>query len=147
MEETKARLFEELPEVCKDYCSISWAHALDAARIPADFALRLPEKVFFPTEIQEVPADTTEAFEQVTVVPNAIPLAEIAKGFGQVAVRGEDVEEEKGKGKDKGKKNSSKAKDPAKEAIIEAEDHGTGLQVKDAPPPQPEQKEDPPNEA
>ena len=50
-EETEARLSEELPEVCRDYCSISWAHALDAAGIPADSALRLPEKVFFPLEI------------------------------------------------------------------------------------------------
>ena len=50
-EETKARLSEELPEVCRDYCNISWAHALDAAGVPADSALRLPEKVFFPPEI------------------------------------------------------------------------------------------------
>ena len=35
-EETEARLSEELPEVCRDYCSISWAHALDAAGIPTD---------------------------------------------------------------------------------------------------------------
>ena len=33
--ETKARLSEELPEVCRDYYSISWAHALDAAGITA----------------------------------------------------------------------------------------------------------------
>ena len=50
-EETEARLSEELPEVCKDYCSISWAHALGAVGIPADSALRLPEKVFYPSEI------------------------------------------------------------------------------------------------
>ena len=43
-EETEARLSEELPEVCRDYCSISWAHALDAAGIPADSALRLPDR-------------------------------------------------------------------------------------------------------
>lgn len=36
VEETEARLSEEIPEVCRDYCSISWAHALDAARIPVD---------------------------------------------------------------------------------------------------------------
>ena len=46
IQETEARLSEEIPEVCRDYCSISWAHALDAAGIPADSALRLPEKVF-----------------------------------------------------------------------------------------------------
>ena len=48
IQETEARLSEEIPEVCRDYCSISWAHALDAAGIPADSALRLPENVFYP---------------------------------------------------------------------------------------------------
>ena len=144
-EETEARLSEELPEVCRDYCSISWAHALDAAGIPADSALRLPEKVFFPPEIREIPVDTTETSELATVVPNAIPLAEIAGGSSQFAFQGEDVEEEKGKGRGKGKKTSSKAKDLAKEAVTE--DHEADLQVKDVPPPQPEQKEDPPAEA
>ena len=57
------------------------------------------------------------------------------------------MEEEKGKGKGKGKKPSSKAKDLAKETITEAEDHGADPKAKDAPPPQPEQKEDPPTEA
>ena len=40
IQETEARLSEEIPEVCRDYYSISWAHALDAAGIPADSALR-----------------------------------------------------------------------------------------------------------
>ena len=62
-EETEARLSEELPEVCRDYCSISWAHALDAAGIPVDSALRLPEKVFFPPEIREIPDGAAEASE------------------------------------------------------------------------------------
>ena len=57
------------------------------------------------------------------------------------------MEEEKGKGKGKGKKTSSKAKDLAKDAISEAEDPGAGPQVKDVPPPQPEQKKDPPAKA
>ena len=57
------------------------------------------------------------------------------------------MKEERGKGKDKGKKPSFKAKDPAKEAITEAEDHGIDSQAKDALPPQPEQKCDPPVEA
>ena len=54
------------------------------------------------------------------------------------------MEEEKGKGKGKGKKNSSKAKDLVREAITKAEDHRAGLQIKNVPPFQPEQKEDPP---
>ena len=78
-EETEARLSEELPEVCRDYCSISWAHALDAAGIPADSALRLPEKVFFPPEIREIPEGAPEASEQALVIPDAIPLLDNAK--------------------------------------------------------------------
>ena len=50
-EETEAKLSEELPKVCRDYCRLSWAHALDVAGIPADSTLRLPEKVFYPSEI------------------------------------------------------------------------------------------------
>ena len=42
IQETEARLSEEIPEVCRDYYSISWAHTLDTAGIPADSALRFP---------------------------------------------------------------------------------------------------------
>ena len=102
--ETKARLSEEIPEVCRDYCSISWAHALDAAEIPADSALRLPGNVFFPPEIRENPNGAPEASEQAMAIPDAIPLLD-------------------------------KAKDPTRKSISEV------------PPPQPEQKENPPAEA
>ena len=78
-EETEARLSEEIPEVCRDYCSISWAHALDAARIPTNSALRLPEKVFFPPEIRENPDGALEASEQAMAIPDAIPLLDKAK--------------------------------------------------------------------
>ena len=91
MEETEVRLSEELPEVCRDYCSISWAHAFNAAGIPADSALRLPEKVFFPPEIREIPDEAPEAIGQATVVPDAIPPVDIARGSGQVAVQAEDA--------------------------------------------------------
>ena len=113
-EETEARLSEELPEVCRDYCSISWAHALDAAGIPVDSALRLPEKVFFPPKIREIPDGAAEASEQATVIPDAIPLVD-------------------------------KAKDPAKESVSEG--FGADYQAEVIPPPQAEQKENPPAEA
>ena len=104
IQETEARLSEEIPEVCRDYCSISWAHALDATGIPADSALRLPEKVFYPQEIRENPDGAQAASKQGLAMPDAIPLLD-------------------------------KAKDPAKDSISEI------------PPPQPEQKKDPPAEA
>ena len=90
--------------MCRDYCSISWAHALDAAGIPADSALRLPENIFYPQEIQENPDGAQAASEQDLAVPDAVPVPD-------------------------------KAKDPATDPTIEA------------PPPQPEQKEDPPAKA
>ena len=143
----EARLTEELPEVCKDYYSISWAQALNAAGIPADSTMRLPKNVFYPPEIREVLADAPEASKQPAAIPDAIPLAEITGGFGQVTIQVEDAEGEKGKGKGKGKKPSSKAKDLSEETVSEAEGHRAGPKVKDIPPPQPEQKEDPLAEA
>ena len=85
-EETEARLSKELPEVCRDYCSISWAHALDAAGVLADSALRLPEKVFFPPEIREIPDGAPEASEQALVIPDAIPLLDNAKDFAKESI-------------------------------------------------------------
>ena len=103
-EETEARLSEEIPEVCRDYCSISWARALDAAGVPADSALRLPESIFYPEEIRENSDAVQVASEQDLVVPDAAPVPDMAK-------------------------------DPATDSTIEV------------PPPQPEQKEDPPAKA
>ena len=62
-QETEARLSEEIPEVCRDYCSISWAHALDAAGVPADSVLRLPKSIFYPEEIRENPDSVQVASE------------------------------------------------------------------------------------
>ena len=112
VEETEARLTKELLEVCRDYCSITWSQALNAVGVPVDFAWRLPENVFYPPEIWEVSADAPEAFKQPAAIPDAIPITEVTKGFGQVAVQSKDAEGEKGKGKGKGKKPSSKSKDP-----------------------------------
>ena len=109
--------------------------------------MRLPKNVFFPPEIREVPTDAPEAFEQPVAIPDAIPLAEITGGSGQVTVEVEDVEGEKGKGKGKGKKPSSKDKDLSKETVTKVKCHGADPKVKDVPPLQPKQKEDPPTEA
>ena len=103
-EETEARLSEEIPEVCRDYCSISWAHALDAAGVPADSALRLPQNIFYPQEIHENPDGAQVASEQDLAVPDAVLVLDMAKY-------------------------------PAADSTVEV------------PPPQPEQKKDPPAKA
>ena len=40
VEETQARLTEELSVVCREYCGISWGKALDAAGVPMGSDLR-----------------------------------------------------------------------------------------------------------
>ena len=85
VEETQVRLVEELSEVCRDYYSITWDKALSVAGVPADSAWRLPENVFYPQEIWEVPADALETSEQPAAIPDAIPIAKITKGPSQVS--------------------------------------------------------------
>ena len=79
VQETEARLSEEIPEVCREYCSISWAQALDAVGVPADSALRLPENVFYPQAIRENPDGIQAASEQDLAVPDAVPVLDKAK--------------------------------------------------------------------
>ena len=45
VEETQARLIEELSVVCREYYGISWGKALDAVGVPANSDLRKPENV------------------------------------------------------------------------------------------------------
>ena len=40
MEEMQARLTEELAEVCRDYCNVTWDEALNIVGVPADLTLR-----------------------------------------------------------------------------------------------------------
>ena len=70
---------EKIPEVCRDYCSISWAHTLDAVGIPADSELRLPGKIFYPQEIRENPDNVPTVVEQMLVDPDAIPVSDRAE--------------------------------------------------------------------
>ena len=84
VEETQVRLVEELSEVCRDYCSITWDKALSVVGVLADSAWRLPENVFYPPENREVPADALETSEQLAAIPDAIPIAKTTKGPSQV---------------------------------------------------------------
>ena len=64
--------------MCRDYCSISWAYALDVVGVPADSALRLPENVFYPQEIRENPDGVQAVSEQDLAVPDAVPVLDKA---------------------------------------------------------------------
>ena len=139
VEEMQVRLVEELSEVCRDYCNMTWDKALTVVGVPADSVWRLPENVYYHLEIREVPADfslpapTPESFDHPLAIPDALPLPEISKGSSQADDKGQKVEGEKGKGKDKGQKPSAKAKDAAKAKEAEAKTQEADPKAKDAP--------------
>ena len=139
VEETQVRLAEELLEVCRDYCDMTWDKALIVAGVPADSVWGLPEKVYYHPKIRKVPTassppdSTSESSEQPLAIPDALPPPEISKGSSQAGDQGQGAEREKGKGKDKGKKPSAKAKDAAKAKEAEAETQEVDPKAKDAP--------------
>ena len=154
VEETQVRLAEELSEVCRDYCNMTWDRALTIAGVPINSVWRLPKNAYYHPEIREVPAATSSppaptpaSSKQPLAIPNALPLPEISKGSSQAGDQGQGVEEKKGKGKGKGKKPSAKAKDATKAKEAEAETQEVDPKAKDAPTSQPSQKEDPPAKA
>ena len=74
VEETQARLTEELTAVCRDYCSISWGKALDAVGIPVGFDLRRPKSIYYNPKIHELLGSDSfhpEQAMQVSAQPKA----------------------------------------------------------------------------
>ena len=55
VEEMKIRLVEELLEVCRDYCNVTWDRALSVAGVLADSILRQLGSVYYHPDICEVP--------------------------------------------------------------------------------------------
>ena len=157
MEETQIRPVDELSEVCKDYCNVTWDRALSIVGVPADSVWRHPRSVYYHPNICEVLgaissplALAPKTSKQPLAIQDALPLPEASKGSSQVGDQGQGVEGEKEKGKGKGKKPSAEAKDAAKdreatakEKEAEAKTQEADPKAKDAPTSQLSQKEDP----
>ena len=80
VQETQSRLTEEFSTVARDYCDITWDKALDATGIPADFSLRRPERIYYDSDIRELPGSGSPSPEQPVQVFEApttdqVPLA------------------------------------------------------------------------
>ena len=75
VEETQARLTEELSAVCKDYCDISWGKTLNVARVPVDSDLRRPKSIYYDPEIRELSSPDSSHHGQATQV-SAQPKAD-----------------------------------------------------------------------
>ena len=54
VQKTQSRLTKEFSSVARDYCNITWGKALDAAWVPADSNLRLPESIYYDSDIREL---------------------------------------------------------------------------------------------
>ena len=54
MEETKIRLTEELSEVCRDYCDVTWDKAFNAIGVPVDSILRQSRSIYYHLHIRAI---------------------------------------------------------------------------------------------
>ena len=58
---TEQRLAEEVAEVCRDYCSVTWDATLNSAGVPTESELRKAERVFYPEHIKEILTNPSSA--------------------------------------------------------------------------------------
>ena len=79
--DTETRLVEEVAIVGRDYCTESWAVALDRAGVPADYELWRPENVFFSEDICEI-LDTIPSPEKLLPTQTPPLDAEVSKRGG-----------------------------------------------------------------
>ena len=121
VEETQARLTEELFAACREYCGISWGKALDVAGVPVGSNLRQPKSIYYNPKIRELsgpnsshPEQVTQASEQSMADQAPFALLEVPKDSNQGDGQGKKTEDLKGmdKGQDK-KKNSYNPKEKA----------------------------------
>ena len=129
VQKTQNRLTEEFSAVARDYCDITRGKALDATGVPADSSLRLPESIYYDSDIQELPGSDSPPPEQpasvseVPVANQAFPTSvevptnsqqDSGQGKKVEAPEGKDNNQEKGKGKasDTAPSQSERVADP-----------------------------------
>ena len=81
VQDTKARLLEEVAVVCRDYCIESWGVAMDRAGVPVDSELRRAENIFLLEDIWEIP-ESDPPLKQLLSTQAPHPDAEIPEGAG-----------------------------------------------------------------
>ena len=141
VEEMQIRLVEELSEVCRDFCNVTWDRAFSIAEVPADSVWWQLGSIYYHSDIREIPAATSspptptpESSEQPLVIPDALPLPKVSKGSSQASDQGQGAEGVKDKGKGKGKKPSAETKDAAKDREAVAKAKEAEVKTKDVHP-------------
>ena len=74
--DTETRLAKKVAGVCTDYCIEIWAEVLNWAGVPTDSELRRIENVFFPEDIQEVPATLPPPVVDPFPPPESLPTTQ-----------------------------------------------------------------------
>lgn len=122
VEETQARLTEELAEACRDYCDATWDEALNIARVPVDLEWRQRGKTYYHPNIRVIPFNlplpstlALESLEQPLTTQAATLLPDVPQGSNLASNQVQGAEGPKDQGKGKGKKSSSKVKDTTKD--------------------------------
>ena len=142
VEETLARLTEELAKVCRDCCDATWDKTLNVAGVPTNSAWRQLGSRYYQPNIRKVlgaipppSATTPESLKQPLVAQAVLPLPKDSKGPSQVDDQGQGAKGVKDKGKGKEAKPSSVAEDAAKANAKETEAKTKKIvpQAKDAP--------------
>ena len=153
VEETQARLTEELVEACRDYCNATWAKALNIVGFPANSEWRQQGRTYYHPDIRAIPSGlpfpstlALESSEQPLTTQAAILLLEVPQGSSLAGDQLQGAEGPKDQGKGKEKKSPSKVKDAAKgkDAASKAKEAEAGakeasIKAKDVPPSQPGQ--------
>ena len=147
VEETQARLTEELAEACRDYYDATWAKALNIVGVPANSEWRQQGKTFYHPNIHMIPSGVPlpstlalESSEQPLTTQAAILLLEVPQGSSLAGDQLQGAEGPKDQGKGKEKKSPSKVKDVAKgkDAASKAKEAEAGakeanIKAKDVP--------------
>ena len=119
VQEAQSRLIEEFSSVARDYCDITWGKALNAAGVPADSNLRLPESIYYDSDIRELPGFGSPPLEQPIQVSEApttdqVPPAPVAIPTDSRQDNGQGKEVDAPQGKDKNQdKGKSQVSDTA----------------------------------
>ena len=141
MEETHARLIEELAKVCRDYCNVTWDEALNVAGVPLDSAWRQLGSIYYHPDIRKIPgailppsALVLEASKQALATQTALPLPTASKGPRQAGDQRQGANRAKDKCKGKGAKPPSEDKNAAKAMEAEAKAKEAEAKTKEVDP-------------
>ena len=81
VQDTEARLLEEVAVVCKDNCTESWEVAMDRVGVPADSKLKRAKSIHFLKDIREI-LKSNPPPKQLLSTQAPLPDAEVPEGAG-----------------------------------------------------------------